>query len=74
VDCCIESREGEEMKDCVHIDHQFLSVLRNAYLNAMNGGKKHSDVITIDGREYVLGYLRYLIEYAEGELYRGGNK
>lgn len=62
------------MKECIHIDHTFLNVLRRAYLAAMNGGKNHDDVITVDGREYVLGYLRYLIEYAEGELYKGGLK
>lgn len=62
------------MRECINIDRQFLEVLRRAYIAAMDQGIKHDGVIKIDGREYVMGYLKYLIEYAEGQLYKGGNK
>jgi hypothetical protein len=60
------------MRECVQIDRQYLEVLRRAYLAAIDQGMTSKDVIKIDGREYVMQYLKYLIEYAEGQLCKGG--
>ena len=50
------------------IDSKYLNKLRKAYIEAHDAGKSSTDTITIDDRVFVMGYLKYLIEYAETEL------
>lgn len=52
----------------IAIDRTYLKKLKDAYIKAKLVGKESDDSIMIDGREYVLGYLKYLIEYAESRL------
>lgn len=54
--------------DKVMIDRSYLSKLRKAYIQAHDKGLTDKDTIMFDRREYYMGYLKYLIEYAETRL------
>lgn len=60
------------MSETIEIDQRYLNTLRAAYAVALHVGKGPQDVIKIDGHEYVMQYLKYLIEYAEGRLGKVG--
>lgn len=52
----------------IDIDAAKLARLRKGYDDAIAAGKTHRDVVLVDGDEFVVGYLMYLIVYAEWRL------
>jgi hypothetical protein len=50
-----------------HIDMtpELLEKFKAAYDKAIRDGKKKTDVLVVEGYELVVGYLKYVIEYAD---------
>ena len=55
-------------------DRPMLKRFKTAYKAACETPGDASDVFTFEGHEFVIGYAKYLIEYLEGQLYRGAQQ
>ncbi len=58
----------------IPVDPTTLRRLRNAYREAERQGKKPDDVIKVMGYEFVMNYLKYLIEFMEMHLARNASR
>lgn len=56
------------MSGTITIDATKLARLRQGYDAALAAGKSRDDTVVIDGDEFVIAYLGYLIEYAAMRL------
>jgi hypothetical protein len=56
------------MTNTIQIDAAKLQRLKSAHKKALDEGKGRDAVVTVDGDEFVVAYLGYLIEYAESRL------
>lgn len=52
----------------LHIDRAKLNRMKAARKQALTEGKTRKDAIVIDGDEFVIAYLDYLIPYVESRL------
>lgn len=56
------------MSGTITLNAAKLARLRKGYADALAAGKTKHDTVMIDGDELIVGYLKYLIEYAAMRL------